>query len=814
MKRILYLIICGLVISVTAYGHNYYWYKGEKVFLQEGNMYYVVFNGCDTATMPSTLLINKGKITSGNGKCTQMWGIVQQENLTKLSNLQYQSRSFLVNDSTNIYVTQRFYVKLKKKEDLSILKEMASKYSVYIDKEGEINLWYVLKCEDQVPNNALELSNVFYESRLFDAVEPEFINIIQPLCVNDTYFDEQWNLENIGQYGSSGTGVDINFCEAHSITKGNSSVIIAVLDEGVQLSHPDINVYSSSYDAHSSSASVIYGSHGTSCAGIISAKVNNSLGVAGIAPNCPVMSISFSSFTATQEIIARGFRLATEHNVSVINCSWCMYIQSECVENAIDSALTYGRNGKGCVIAFAAGNSGIGLIDYPANYNPDILVVGAMTPQGKRKVKNNDPFGENDWGSSYGSQLDIMAPGIRIPTTDITGSGGYSGNSDTLDYYMRFGGTSGACPHVTSVAGLMLSVNSSLTQKEVGEIIESTAQKVGGYSYTLHSERLNGLWNQEMGYGLVDAYAAVHEAINRYPIQGPEIMCDTAKYYLLHPLQSGETVLWDVHNGEVWNPHYSIIGPNNQDTVVVICQDATLFRGGNNSEDIIIPPMVDNRKFLSATITSSNATSETYTKNLRNAINAAPIIHSSDTATQWLGNTERTFTITNCLFVPDSSLRWAVQTTTLRPRPHTVTSYFYGRTLSYTPLNPMIFPFPIKIKIFAANSKNSTCPEAFSDTLEFTLIRQTLSLAYMQEGDILNINILEESKPILCKMPDIAESDRLSLELWHYTLGCLRKQPAVSPDVQMDINNLPHGVYVLLLKDQGEVIAQDKVLIK
>jgi subtilisin family serine protease len=80
------------------------------------------------------------------------------------------------------------------------------------------------------------------------------------------------------------------------------------------------------------------------------------------------------------------------------------------------------------------------------------------------------------------------------------------------DYTVWFNGTSAATPHVAGVVALVLSVNPNLTEQQVRNIIESTAQKVGGYSYQTDSNHPSGTWNNEMGYGLVDAYAAVQAA--------------------------------------------------------------------------------------------------------------------------------------------------------------------------------------------------------------------------------------------------------------------------------------------------------------
>lgn len=146
------------------------------------------------------------------------------------------------------------------------------------------------------------------------------------------------------------------------------------------------------------------------------------------------------------------------------------------------------------VVVFATGNDN-GSINYPANSDENILAVGAIGNNGRRANFSN-----------YGTKLDVVAPGVNITTTNVLGS-------SIPMYVSDFGGTSAACPHVAGVAALILSVNPDLTSVGVIDIIEKTARKVGGYSYSKVSGRPNGTWNNEMGYGLVDAYAAVQEAI-------------------------------------------------------------------------------------------------------------------------------------------------------------------------------------------------------------------------------------------------------------------------------------------------------------
>ena len=93
------------------------------------------------------------------------------------------------------------------------------------------------------------------------------------------------------------------------------------------------------------------------------------------------------------------------------------------LEDAIQSAMTNGRNGLGCVVTFSAGNYDSNTVGYPARSLPDIIVVGALSLSGKRKSSTTID-NEGWWGSDYGTQLDIMAPGVLIYTTDRTGSVG------------------------------------------------------------------------------------------------------------------------------------------------------------------------------------------------------------------------------------------------------------------------------------------------------------------------------------------------------------------------------------------------------
>jgi hypothetical protein len=158
------------------------------------------------------------------------------------------------------------------------------------------------------------------------------------------------------------------------------------------------------------------------------------------------------------------------------------------LEEAIRYAITNGRREKGCVVVFASGNHEV--MDYPASFTPEIVACGSI----------------NDWyqraeGSGKGQALDVVAPGDSIYVSDL-------GNSYRFDY-----GTSLAAPYVSAIAALVLSRNTDLTGKQVTDIIEITTQSLIGARYPALEYRINGKWNDEIGYGLVDAYAAVLAAL-------------------------------------------------------------------------------------------------------------------------------------------------------------------------------------------------------------------------------------------------------------------------------------------------------------
>ncbi len=399
----------------------------------------------------------------------------------------------------NIGLSNFLYVKLKFANDVALLtREVEKEKAIIVQQNEYMPLWYVISITEESNLNAMELANRFYELGVFECAEPDLLVDDCTTAPNDPYYNQQWALNNTGQYAGV-QGIDINSEQAWVMSTG-TGVTVAVLDQGIDMSHPDLvaNIHPLSYDSESGASSQkVLGNHGTAVAGIIGAVRNNAQGIAGVAPDAKIMSISNSmaAMPLSREKRANGINWAAMNGADIINNSWGSSAQHTIIDDAITNAILNGRGGKGCIIVFSTGNEYQNSVGYPANSHPGIIAVGAIQSNGNRAEFSN-----------YGSALDVVAPGgsRSIYTTDRQSFAGYSSN----DYYPYFDGTSAAAPHVAGVAALILSKNPDLTQKQVADIIETTAQQ-NNLPYTFNVSKPNGMWNNEVGYGLVDAYAAL-----------------------------------------------------------------------------------------------------------------------------------------------------------------------------------------------------------------------------------------------------------------------------------------------------------------
>jgi subtilisin family serine protease len=299
----------------------------------------------------------------------------------------------------------------------------------------------------------------------FEFAEPDYIaNVI--LTPNDPYYAAyQWHLPKV----SAPTAWDT--------TTGSASVTIAVVDSGVQANHPDLaGRVLAGYDFvnNDADASDDYG-HGTAVAGVAAARGNDGIGTVGAAWNVAILPVKTmnSSGSGSHSAIANGINYSADRGARIINLSLGGTASSRTLQNSVNYA-----NGKGCILIAAAGNEGSSTAVYPAAYN-GVTAVSALNQA--------DALASF---SSYGSFVDISAPGESITTTWVNGS------------YVTISGTSFSSPLVAGVAALALSVNSSLSNTAVASLLTSNADDLGAAGKDIY-----------FGAGRVNAARAVAAAL-------------------------------------------------------------------------------------------------------------------------------------------------------------------------------------------------------------------------------------------------------------------------------------------------------------
>jgi len=335
------------------------------------------------------------------------------------------------------------------------------------------------------------------------------------LTPTDPLFVDQWGLKSIG------------VPSAWDVTLGNHSVIVAVVDTGVWWTQPDIqaNMWTNpvdgthGYDFVDSDTNPmdidpsgqIY--HGTGVAGVIGAITDNADYVAGTA-QVSIMAVRAlgSNGQGTSTDTAKAIIWAADHGAKVINLSLGTNetppVEPSEIHLAIDHAWS-----KGALIVAAAGNAGVGTLDYPARL-PEVVSVAAIDESGRRASFSN-----------YGPGLDLSAPGSRI----VTLNGGVNQpNQPNGVHYLQ--GTSFSTPFVSGIAGLLLSAEPGLTNVQLWNILNMTAVQPVGSGY-----------NPNYGWGVVNARNAI-AALNQ-------------------PLISVDSYPTSVSSSSTFGVTWSILGP-------------------------------------------------------------------------------------------------------------------------------------------------------------------------------------------------------------------------------------------------------------
>lgn len=374
--------------------------------------------------------------------------------------------------------------------------------------------------------NPVKTASLLMQVSMVKMAEPDMDMLLQEYDLtipNDTYMSEGWHLKNDGKIDIANyhtlAGADAKVVNAWQRlgNLGSSKVVISIIDNGLDVGHPDLkNKVYRPFDLWTNSDRLTMGdptfTHGTPCASLAVGSANGS-GMVGVAPNAKFMPISGTSYST--RATERMFEYAVQNGADIISCSWGTtnhsYQLNSLKERAIAKAAQEGRNGKGSVILFAAGNEGLDYVNFYAAH-PDVICVAASDSKDRYARYSNQGMEVSVCAPSNGDWPLLAARASWDPGTTIRGDGAWKYFADGKwrdGLYKHFGGTSGATPIVAGVCALMLSANPNLTAREVKEILQSTADKIGP-----PSEYVNG-HSRKFGFGRVNADKAVAEAMRR-----------------------------------------------------------------------------------------------------------------------------------------------------------------------------------------------------------------------------------------------------------------------------------------------------------
>src|SRR5207247_4990948 len=271
----------------------------------------------------------------------------------------------------------------------------------------------------------------------------------------------------------------INAPAAWDLTTGNPNSVVAVVDTGVDSTHPDLSGNILAGINCTGEAGTPNG-HGTHVAGIAAAIGNNGIGIAGIAWAAGILPIKVCTISgcvisdiACGILFGANFATLNPGKRVVENLSLGGAGYSQTLKDAVDNAIQ-----SNVLVIASAGTDGKSTVLFPAGY-PGVMAVGASTPTNDRAVF-----------STYGSHLSVIAPGVDIYST-IPGGG-----------YSLMSGTSMAAPHVAGVAALILALSPGLSPAQVRSQIERTATHLGSSAF-----------DPQFGWGVVDAAAALRALV-------------------------------------------------------------------------------------------------------------------------------------------------------------------------------------------------------------------------------------------------------------------------------------------------------------
>jgi cell wall-associated protease len=393
-----------------------------------------------------------------------------------------------------------------------------------VRQERFVKNQFVLRVMESTPEDALQMTHHYEDDPSLVFAQPNFWSVyaLNETVPNDALFANQWHHRNTGASGGT-TDADADTSMAWDITQGTAATVIAIVDNGFDLTHEDLaaNLFTNPAevpgngvdddgngfidDVHgwdfinndNDPSPVSAGdNHGTAVTGVAVAQSNNTVGVSGACPNCRFLPLNVfsncSAFgcTSNTAAFADAINYAAAMGARIISNSWGQTSTAGTAETAIVNAIN-NASAAGALVFFAGGNqvsSGWCNASYPSLVN--VFAVSSSTNQDRHAVG-----GGGYGGSATGNCIDILSPSwhgdtgtLGITTTDRTGAAGYnSGNSlcigtltepTNTNYTSCFGGTSSATPLASGIAGLVLSANPGLTRVQLQRLLQDTADKI------------------------------------------------------------------------------------------------------------------------------------------------------------------------------------------------------------------------------------------------------------------------------------------------------------------------------------------------
>lgn len=443
-----------------------------------------------------------------------------------------------------VVYTENFFVKLHDDCSTQTCKKILKAHGLTIKRQLEYarNAYFVAAPPD-TGRRIFAIARRLLQDERVEFSHPELVRQVRHRAA----FPQQWHLKKT-TINDREVNAHAHVDEAWPITQGEGTVV-AVIDDGVDLGHEEFGspgkvIAPRDVTRRTNDPSPGAGdNHGTACAGV--ACADGRFGASGVAPKARLLPIRLASGLGSQAE-ADAFIWAAQNGADVISCSWGpadgnwwdpndpLHQQvvplPDSTRLAIDWAINNGRNGKGCVITWAAGNGNESVDNDGYSSYEKVIAVAACNDSGKKSAYSD--FGRAIWCAFPSNDLEApKTPGIW--TTDRSGTEGYNPGQTTQgdaegNYTNSFGGTSSACPGAAGVAALVIARNPSLRWDEVKDILKHSCDRIdaaggnydaGGHSGKYGYGRLNAKTAVTLAVPPQPQYRAIHIAVQDVPIE-------------------------------------------------------------------------------------------------------------------------------------------------------------------------------------------------------------------------------------------------------------------------------------------------------